>query len=232
MKSVQSLSTSALTALFLISSAPADAAQERQEPTYDSTKTMFKTLYPALRALKEANDQGGKDAIIAAEDKVLEAQKNITDFFGEGAEGQHTYDYPVTINGQTTNVRKVFDVDCDAAFLQINKGGALSLDPTTNFVVPFHASLPLASGQYNETKMRNFGKNNFIPLKNASASAFAHHLFNMNDGKPSTHNVPYSLTTEMLNAHCRAGLKKAQSYIPQVVGDLQKEGYFDEFNNN
>ena len=226
MNKIKSTLFNTIASLGLVISMSATAQQPTAaDNTIDTAKEALSLLYPAALAVDNAQKSGNVEAQRAAGLRLTNAQRQITELFGEGPEGYLSYSY----KGRNVNV----PIDGDLAFIGvqaftankdiiredgdvIKKGEKylqFSMQPTLAMTTQFHLALNGITPDPNRDVQRDMmstSKTSIYPIGQASTRQIATHVFaipesvfsgNPNDRNtlPSIHGVPYlQVINEML----------------------------------
>lgn len=198
----------------------ATSAQAQSIPP-ESVEAAFKAVYPySVMIDKKSLTQAQRER---ASDLLIEAQRKITNLFGDGAEGQTSFNY----HGKT--LRASFD--CDMAFITVGRSG-FNLNANPKFIEGLHGAINSASDyidQRKEAQMMAVSASAMMPLSHPKAQELRQHLFSPSPGEnyKSAHNVDYSVVNTALETACKSKLDEANKVLfGEVMPKLQREGYF------
>ncbi len=197
-----------LAATFIVSSGLTANAQAQQDNSIDTAKEAVQLLYPATKEVSLAAKSGDTQRQQAAANNMIQAQRNITALFGDGYDGNFSYNYQYKSDGRYQQNKphesRLINapVDCDRAFISVQPYKAnqdierdsgnvikqgrtylqLTMQPTMSMIGPFHLALNGIKPDPNpdtEKKVMQASNQSFYPIGHPTTRNPATHIFQM-----------------------------------------------------
>ena len=193
-----------------------------QRQDIDKVKYAIRQIYGPLLEIRHATTDDQK---ATATERLLQAQRDITDLFGSGFEGSHTFIHEgkqITAN-----------LDVDATLITLTRSG-FALDPTTLSLGPLHQAINDAYATPEdeiERRMAQVSTTTFLPLNHEDAQEWTRHLFKVPNEAggfyPTKHGVDYDIPGEMIREIATPRLNELNALLPQAMRELQQEGFLN-----